>query len=70
MLLIFLEVNGLKCYECSTIDNDNACNDVLAIGNGTECQHYQDICIKVVTLLELPHSGPRNRTAEKELASE
>ncbi|XP_067948785.1 uncharacterized protein [Watersipora subatra] len=50
--------------KCSTFDDENACEEVST--NGSLCRDHQDVCIKIVTIFEVPHDGPKNTPAEKE----
>ncbi|KAF6035670.1 hypothetical protein EB796_006026 [Bugula neritina] len=58
------QVRSLECWQCDTFDDSGGCNELNK--TASQCKSFEDACIKIVTEFESPHSGPRNRTAEKE----
>jgi len=60
-------VRSLECWQCDTFDDSGGCNELNK--TASQCKSFEDACIKIVTEFESPHSGPRNRTAEKEQKS-
>lgn len=64
-----LSVNGLQCWQCDTFTHPDGCWGDKANKTGSMCLDHEDVCIKIVTKYQMPHHGPRNRTAEKEMDS-
>lgn len=69
IIVYFLLVTGLQCWQCDTFEQNDGCWGEKANRTGSQCMEHEDVCIKIVTRYQVPHNGPRNRTAEKDRTS-